>query len=86
MDINEIILDYLHDINPSVINRIENSRNISIARVFDSLSMIAFLSFLERTFSITINDTDVLSKNFETMGSVVNFVMEKQKPNRSVEK
>lgn len=78
MDINKIILNYLRDINPSAIDRIENPGSISIARIVDSLGMLEFLSFIEQTFSINIDDGDVLDKNFNTIDSVVEFVKMKK--------
>lgn len=86
LDIFNIIVNYLCDINPSVIESTDNLGNLSLTSVLDSLDMIDFLSFVEHTFSISINDIDALSKNFETIDSVVEFIMRRKSSYESVEK
>lgn len=77
--INKKILNYLRGVNPSAIDKIENPDNIIIARILDSLSMLEFLSFIEETFDINIDETDVLLENFQYVSSVVEFVKKNMK-------
>jgi acyl carrier protein len=70
----EIVINYLKEINPSVIGCEPDPRSLKLRRVLDSLDMVGLLSYLEGTFSIRITDADVLAKNFDTVGSVIEFV------------
>ena len=79
--INKKILNYLRGVNPYAIDKIENPDNIIIARILDSLSMLEFLSFIEKTFDINIDETDVLLENFQYVHTVVEFVKKKCKIN-----
>lgn len=76
MNHEELIIKYLKEINPSVM-RGETVKTLKLRRVLDSLDMVGFLAHLETTFHIKISDQDVLAKNFETVGSVVEFVKKK---------
>lgn len=76
MNHEEIIVRYLRENKPSGM-RGDDLRALKLRRVLDSLDMVGFLAFLESTFSIKISDQDVLARNFETVGSVVDFVKKK---------
>lgn len=70
------IINYLKDVNPSAM-RAADPRGIKLRRVLDSLDMAGFIAHLESTFSIRIADSDVMARNFETVGSVIDFVSKK---------
>lgn len=74
MNIERTVLDYIGNINPTLLQRLERPETLKLRRVLDSLDMVDFLAFLEKTFSVRITDQDVLSRNFETIGSVIDFV------------
>jgi len=74
MEKSEIILNFLSDYNKSALDSADDPDNIEIRRVLDSLGMLDFITFLEKTFSIRIEDKDVLSGNFGTINSVVKYV------------
>ena len=76
MNISNMIINYITNINPLYKNN-DNINNVKLRRRFDSLGMVAFLSFLEESFSITIKDSDVTSKNFETVNTVIKFIINK---------
>ena len=76
MNTEETIVAYLKEINPSAM-RVQDPRPLKLRRVLDSLDMMGLIAHLESSFSIRISDQDVLAKNFETIGSVVEFVKKK---------
>jgi len=77
MDISNTIINYIIDINP-LYKDDKNINNVKLRRIFDSIGMVAFLCFLEESFSIIINDSDVTSKNFETVNTVITFIKNKK--------
>lgn len=45
--------------------------------IVDSLGVQILIGYLEREFDVHIVDTDIVPENFETIGSVVNFLNQK---------
>jgi len=43
----------------------------------DSLGVFRLISFLEDTFPIVIEDTDILPENFETINAIEGFILRK---------
>lgn len=78
MVVQEEILAYLKNVNPTLVERTPEPATLKIRRVLDSLDMVEFLSHLEATYAIKISDQDVLSRNFETVGTVTEFVESKR--------
>ena len=73
----EIISDYVRGHAP----RAAQAKDISalpVYKTFDSIAMIDFIAFLERSFSIRIGDADVLPENFETFAAVARLVESKR--------
>ena len=77
MTIDETIINYLKEINPSVIGQAEDPRALKLRRVLDSMDMVGLLAHLQTAFAIRISDADVMAKNFETVGAVIEFVKKK---------
>ncbi|MBD3161628.1 MAG: hypothetical protein GF346_05300 [Candidatus Eisenbacteria bacterium] len=51
---------------------------IPVHELFDSIAMIDFLTYLERTFGIRISDADVLPENFSSLAAVARLVARKR--------
>jgi acyl carrier protein len=79
MSVQREILDYLKNVNPAMIERTPEPEALKLRRVLDSLDMVDFLAHLESTYAIKISDQDVLARNFETVGTVVEFVTSRRK-------
>ena len=47
------------------------------AGVIDSMSMIDLISFLEKEFSLTVDEDDMTPENFDSLNSIVEFVSQK---------
>jgi len=43
-------------------------------RILDSLNLITLISFLEKTFNIKINTTEVIIENLDSVGNMVAFL------------
>ncbi|MFQ5719336.1 MAG: acyl carrier protein [Acidobacteriota bacterium] len=78
--VRRTIVDHLRSINPTALDRVDAPGSLKLRRVLDSLDMVEFLAFLEKAFSIRISDQDVLSRNFESVGSVIEFVAGRKAP------
>ena len=72
--VDKKILSYLETIKPSFWNQSPDWRDIKLRHILDSLDMLEFIAYLENTFAIKIKDQDVVSRNFETVDSTINFV------------
>jgi acyl carrier protein len=77
LNIEETIVGYLKQVNPSVIANSADPRSLKLRRVLDSMDMVGLLAHLESSFGFKVSDADVLAKNFETVGSVIEFVKKK---------
>lgn len=72
--VDKKILSYLEAIKPSFWNQSPDWRALKLRHILDSLDMLEFITYLENTFAIKIKDQDVVSRNFETVDSTINFV------------
>lgn len=78
MAVRDDIVGYLRQINPTIIERAPEVETLKLRRVLDSLDMMEFLTHLESSYTMKISDQDVLSRNFETVGSVIDFISERK--------
>ena len=46
--------------------------------IFDSMGFALLLDFLEETFKITPQDSDLVESNFESIDAMTQFVLNKQ--------
>jgi acyl carrier protein len=53
------------------------SENLLDANIVDSLGIMKLVPFLEQTFSIKINDDEIIPDNFETIEAIASFVRKK---------
>jgi acyl carrier protein len=63
------------------IDNVNESDNLIENGVIDSLSIMKIVTFLEKEFTIKIEDIDLLPENFETIGQICAFVNNKQQKN-----
>jgi len=47
--------------------------------ILDSLSILRLVSFIEDKFSVKVSPEDVVGENFETVKSIIGFVIAKKK-------
>lgn len=58
----------------SQVDHVSDNDNVISSGVVDSLGIVKIISYLENTFSIVIDDTDLVMENFETIESIATFV------------
>lgn len=58
----------------SKVDHVSNSDNVIAAGIVDSLGIVKIISYLEDTFSVEIDDADLVMENFETIESMATFV------------
>ena len=58
----------------SQVEHVSNGDNVIAAGIVDSLGIIKIISYLEDTFSVEIDDSDLVMENFETIESMATFV------------
>lgn len=58
----------------SQVDHVSDTDNVISAGIVDSLGMIKVISYLEDTFSIKVDDADLVMENFESIESIAGFV------------
>jgi acyl carrier protein len=72
--IREFIAEYG---NKKAVTGIADDESLLIRKVVDSLGVFRLIAFLEEAFSLTIEDTDIVPENFETINLIDAFVARK---------
>lgn len=79
MDPTKVILSYIREelLDDS---EIEISKETSLFqdRVLDSLNLVALITFLEKTFDISINPSEVIIENLDTVSNMLNLLEKKK--------
>lgn len=57
--------------------QIEDETLLFVHGLLDSMGFISLISFLEETYSITADDSELLESNFESINAITNFVLKK---------
>jgi acyl carrier protein len=81
-DNDEAIIDQLRDF---VIDTFPNARLRGVSPreqllengIIDSLGILEIIRFIETTYKIVIEDTDVIGKNFSTLSNIAQYVRRK---------
>lgn len=60
-------------------DQVKNETQIFVQGILDSMGFITLINFLEESFSITANDSDLMETNFESVNSIADFVVRKLK-------
>jgi acyl carrier protein len=72
--IREFIAEYG---NKKAVTGIADDESLLTRKVVDSLGVFRLIAFLEEAFSLTIEDTDIVPENFETINLIDAFVARK---------
>jgi acyl carrier protein len=56
------------------ITELADDENLLQTNIIDSLGSFRMIAFLEETFPLTIEDTDMLPENFQTLNAVEIFI------------
>ncbi len=77
--ITESIMDFLKNNFPLARREpVELEEKLLDSGIVDSLGLLTIINFLESTFDIIINDTEVVTENFESVGKITQFVLKKR--------
>lgn len=56
---------------------VKNDTLIFMQGILDSMGFINLINFLEESFSVKVNDSDLVETNFESVDAISNFVESK---------
>ncbi len=59
------------------LTEVKDDQPLLTSDIIDSLGSFRMIDFLEQTFSLTIEDTDMVPENFQTLNDVESFVARK---------
>ena len=59
------------------LTELKDDEPLLTANIIDSLGSLRMISFLEETFPLTIEDTDMVPENFQTLNDVESFIARK---------
>ena len=65
------VLEYAAGRGPT---ELKDDEPLLTAQLIDSLGSFRMIAFIEETFPITIEDTDMVPENFETLNAVERFI------------
>jgi|SRR5262249_13542364 len=59
------------------LTELKDDEPLLTANIIDSLGSLRMISFLEETFPLTIEDTDMVPENYQTLNDVERFIARK---------
>jgi acyl carrier protein len=77
MDTKEKILEFVKESTFSDKSKIQFDTLIFKEGFFDSMGFITLIAFLESTFNIQADDTDLVEENFESVNAMSEYVSRK---------
>ena len=79
--IQETIKQFILKTSYSSEEQVSNDTLIFAQGIMDSMGFISIIDFIEETFSVTANDSELLDTNFESINAITKFVMNKMNQN-----
>jgi acyl carrier protein len=58
-----------------------NSESLLEKGIIDSTGILELVNFIEDSFNIQVDDSELLPENFDSFDNVANYVMKKTNPN-----
>jgi len=77
IEIKEKIRTFILETTFSPSEQINNDTLIFVQGIFDSMGFISLYNFIEETFSIKIEDSELLEDNFESIDAISGFIERK---------
>ena len=74
VEIKEKLNKYVQDTAFTDLDKIEDNTLLFEEGILDSMGLISLITFLEETFNIKINDTDLELENFKSIEAMTGFV------------
>ena len=74
MDVKDKVRAFVLEYAAGRITEVQDDENLLQTNIIDSLGSFRMIAFLEETFPLTIEDTDMLPENFQTLNAVEIFI------------
>ena len=72
--IKEKIRKYIVDTTYVSPNQVKDDSLIFVDGIFDSMGFVSLINFIEESFDIKAQDSELLEDNFESINAIANFV------------
>jgi acyl carrier protein len=77
IEVKEQIRKFILETTFSPSEQIKNDTLIFVQGIFDSMGFISLYNFIEETFAIKVEDSELLEDNFESIDAISKFIERK---------
>ena len=77
IDVKTKIRNFIVETTFSSSNTLKDDTLIFVQGIFDSMGFISLYNFIEESFSIKVEDFELLEENFESINAIANFIQSK---------
>ena len=74
------IREFLQKMDNRIVN-VNDDDSLLTTGIIDSLKMVELLTFIEKTYGVTVDDDELSPENFETVNSIIGFLGQKKDTN-----
>ncbi|MEW6607150.1 MAG: acyl carrier protein [bacterium] len=79
MEIEGAIRKFIEDdLLEDSMTELSNNDSLLEKGIIDSFNMVKLLTFIESTFSVKIDDEELMPENFDSISAIANFVKNKR--------
>jgi acyl carrier protein len=71
------LFKYVKDNTFKETNTLQSDTKLFVEGIFDSMGFALLLDYLETTFQISTNDSDLVEENFESIDAIAEFIVRK---------
>ena len=71
------IRDFLKKMDNRIVD-VKDDDSLLTTGIIDSLKMVELLTFIEKSYGITVDDDELSPENFETVNSIIEFLDQKK--------
>ncbi len=76
-EMQDALFTYVKDNTFKDVSNLTSDTMLFVEGIFDSMGFALLLDFLETTFKITTEDSDLVEENFESIDAIIAFVQKK---------
>ena len=76
-NIQDKVRQFIVDTTFAPVEQVQNDTLIFVDGIFDSMGFISLINFIEETFSIKAQDSELLEDNFESIDAIVRYIERK---------
>jgi len=77
IEVKEKIRKFILETTFSPSEQINNDTLIFVQGIFDSMGFISLYNYIEETFAIKVEDSELLEENFESIDAISDFIERK---------